>query len=45
MKKLYEKTGKPIEWDDSKEFVFTEYLAMAKRSYLQNSGKTRLPEA
>ena len=45
MKKLYEKTGKPIGWDDNKEFVFTEYLAMAKRSYLQNGGKTWLPEA
>ena len=40
MKKLYEKTGKPIEWNDSKGFVFTEYLAAAKQSFSQNSGKT-----
>jgi len=38
MKKLYEKTGKPIEWNDSKEFVFTQYLAVAKQSYLKNDG-------
>jgi hypothetical protein len=38
MKKLYEKTGKPIEWNESKEFVFVEYLAVAKQSYIQNSG-------
>lgn len=36
MKKLYEKTGKPIEWNDSKEFVFSQYLAVAKQSYSQN---------
>jgi hypothetical protein len=38
MKKLYEKTGKPIEWNESKEFVFVQYLAVAKQSYIQNSG-------
>jgi hypothetical protein len=38
MKKLYEKTGKPIEWNDSKEFVFSQYLAVAKQSYSRNSG-------
>jgi hypothetical protein len=38
MKKLYEKTGKPIEWNDSKEFVFSQYLDVARQSYSQNGG-------
>lgn len=33
MKKLYEKTGQPLEWDKSKELVFVDYVKTAKRSY------------
>lgn len=40
MKKLHEKTGKPIEWNDSREFVFTEYLTVAKQSFSGSNGKT-----
>lgn len=33
MKRLYERIGQPLEWDESKELVFTEYVAAAKRSF------------
>jgi len=33
MKNLYRKIGKSLEWDESKELVFTEYVAAAKRSF------------
>ncbi len=32
MKKLYEKIGSPLLWDESKELVFAEYLMAAKQS-------------
>jgi hypothetical protein len=35
MKSLFEKIGQPLEWNQSKEFVFVEYVAAAKRSYLK----------
>jgi hypothetical protein len=38
MKKLYEKTGKPLEWNGKDELVFTKYVAAAKRSF--NEGQT-----
>jgi len=33
MKNLYEKIGQPLEWNESKELVFTEYVAAAKQSF------------
>jgi len=33
MKKLYEKTGQPLEWDENTELVFVDYVAAAKRNY------------
>lgn len=33
MRKLYEKVGKPLEWDESKELTFAEYIAAVKRSF------------
>lgn len=33
MRKLYEKIGQPLEWDKSKELVFAEYVAAARRSF------------
>lgn len=35
MRKLYEKTGQPLEWDESKELIFAEYVAAARRSFLK----------
>ncbi|MGB9756379.1 MAG: hypothetical protein ACPLVJ_01165 [Candidatus Bathyarchaeales archaeon] len=33
MKKLYEKVGQPLEWDESKELVFLDYVTAAKESF------------
>jgi hypothetical protein len=33
MKKLYEKTGQPLEWDENTELAFVDYVAAAKRNY------------
>jgi hypothetical protein len=35
MKNLYERIGQPLEWDKSKELIFTEYVAAARRSFLK----------
>lgn len=32
MKELHEKVGQPLEWNQSKEFVFVEYVAAAKQT-------------
>jgi hypothetical protein len=39
MKNLFEKVGQPLEWDQSKELVFIEYVAAAKQSYLKKKVK------
>lgn len=31
MKKLYERIGKPLEWDESKEFTFADYIEATRR--------------
>lgn len=33
MKQLHERIGRPVEWDESKKFVFVEYVAAVKRSF------------
>ncbi|MEM3697133.1 MAG: hypothetical protein QXQ94_06500 [Candidatus Bathyarchaeia archaeon] len=33
MKKLYEKIGHPLQWNESKELVFFDYVAAAKQSF------------
>lgn len=33
MKKLYNKIGGLIQWDEGKEFTFTEYIEAARRSF------------
>lgn len=33
MKKLYQRIGQPLEWDEDEELVFAEYVAAAKRSF------------
>lgn len=35
MKRLYEKIGEPLEWDEGKNLTFAEYAAAAKKSYLK----------
>ncbi len=35
MKKLHEKVGQPLEWNENKELVFVEYVAAAKRTFLK----------
>lgn len=44
MKKLFEKIGKPLEWNQDKELVFVRYIEAAKRSFLKNS-ETEVIEA
>ena len=36
MKKIYEKINRPLDWDESKELVFIDYMMAAKRGF---SGK------
>jgi len=38
MKRLYEKIGGVFEWDASIDFAFAEYVAAAKRSFLEKKG-------
>ncbi|MGQ9530136.1 MAG: hypothetical protein ACUVQX_00930 [Candidatus Bathycorpusculaceae bacterium] len=33
MKKLHEKIGQPLEWNESRELVFFEYVTAAKQSF------------
>jgi len=33
MKNLYEKIGQPLEWNESRELVFAEYVAAARQSF------------
>ncbi|MEM2691640.1 MAG: hypothetical protein QXS01_06040 [Candidatus Bathyarchaeia archaeon] len=39
MKKLYDRIGKPLEWDERKEFVFVNYVETARESF--KKGKVR----
>ncbi|MGB9741058.1 MAG: hypothetical protein ACP5IM_04185 [Candidatus Bathyarchaeia archaeon] len=36
MKKLHEKIGKPLEWDEQKELVFVDYVKAARQSFEAN---------
>jgi len=33
MKNLYEKIGQPLEWNQNRELVFVEYVAVARQSF------------
>jgi len=35
MKKLHSKLNKPIMWDEGKELVFSEYVMVARKSFLK----------
>jgi hypothetical protein len=40
MKKLHERVGQPLEWDKSKELIFTEYVAAARHSFVKERKKS-----
>ena len=40
MKNLYERVGQPLEWNKSKELIFAEYVAAARRSFLKERKRT-----
>jgi hypothetical protein len=40
MKNLFEKVGKPLEWNENKELSFVEYVTTAKQSYLKKNVST-----
>jgi hypothetical protein len=44
MKSLFEKIGQPLEWNQSKELVFTEYVAAAKQSFLKREKEAKVIE-
>jgi len=44
MKSLFEKTGQPLKWNQSKELVFTEYVAAAKQSFLKRKKEVKAIE-
>jgi hypothetical protein len=35
MKRLYERIGHPLEWDEDEELAFANYVATARQSYLK----------
>lgn len=44
MKRLYEKIGGAFECNESTDFAFTEYLAVAKRNFQEKKGIKRTEE-
>ena len=44
MKSLFEKIGQPLEWNQSKELVFVEYMAAAKQSFLKREKEAKVIE-
>jgi len=45
MKNLFEKIGKPLDWNQNKELMFTEYVAAAKQSFLKGKKEVEEVEA
>lgn len=35
MKKLYEKIEQPLEWNENEELIFINYIAAARRSFVE----------
>lgn len=44
IKRLYEKIGWVFEWDESTDFTFTKYVAVAKRSFLEKKRSEEIVE-
>jgi hypothetical protein len=42
MKRLHERIGQPLEWDEEKELVFAEYVIAARRSFQKKKKDTSL---
>lgn len=40
MERLYQRIGRPLEWDESKDIVFLDYVLMAKESYSKMNRET-----
>jgi hypothetical protein len=40
MKELYEKIGEPLEWNETKDLAFVDYVTAAKRSYCKTKKQT-----
>jgi hypothetical protein len=41
MRNLYERVGQPLEWDRSKELIFTEYVAAARHSFVKERKRSQ----
>jgi len=37
MRKLHEKIGQPLKWNENEKFAFVEYVSAAKQGFLGNS--------
>jgi len=44
MRRLYEKVDGRFKWNESKDLTFTEYVAAAKRSFLEKKAKAKTEE-
>ena len=44
MRRLYEKVNGSFEWNEAKDLTFTEYVAAAKRSFLEKTAKAKTEE-
>jgi len=40
MKKLYERIGEPLKYNESKELAFVDYVSAAKQSYSKKAKRT-----
>jgi hypothetical protein len=45
MRKLYEKIGQPLQWDDSKEFSFVGYVMAARECFFGMKTKNAASKA
>jgi hypothetical protein len=36
MKKLYERVGQPLEWDESKQLDFVGYVTIARKAFMKS---------
>jgi hypothetical protein len=41
MKNLYGKIGQPLEWNESRELSFVEYVTAARQSFLRSKGEAK----
>lgn len=39
MKELYKRVGKPLEWNENEELIFSDYVIAARRSFLKSRKK------